>query len=106
MAREGSNLPMRRLISVCLPLTVALILAGAGRIRAQVSGQVGYAVLTAAAESRVPVGAALFSWTNAQGVLVSQAGVASTEPVRSGRIFVDEAGTRTSLVLVNPRHNP
>ena len=48
------------------------------------------------------MGAALFRYSNASGVLVSQAGVGATAPIRSGRIVVDEAGTRTAIALVNP----
>ena len=65
--------------------------------------QVGYAVLTADTGSGVPVGTALFSSTNAEGVLVWEAGVAAVEPISAGRIFVDQQGTsRTALALVNP----
>jgi len=64
--------------------------------------QVGYTVMTANPGTTVPVATALFSYTNPAGVLVSQAGVAAAEPIASGRIFVDESGTRTGIALVNP----
>ena len=37
--------------------------------------QVGYVVITADEGSRVPVATALFSYTNSEGVLVSEAGI-------------------------------
>ncbi|MDA2934593.1 hypothetical protein MYX82_09655 [Acidobacteria bacterium AH-259-D05] len=65
--------------------------------------KVGYAVITADAGSSVPVGTALFSFTNSEGVLVWEAGVAAVEPISSGRIFVDQqGGSLTALALVNP----
>ncbi len=63
--------------------------------------QAGYAIITASGGT-APVGTALFSFTNSSGVLVWQAGVGAAEPIRSGRIFVDQQGTRTALALVNP----
>jgi len=64
--------------------------------------QVGYAVVTPAAGSGAPVATALFSFTNASGVLLWEAGVGATEPIRSGRIFVERsAKTRTALALAN-----
>ncbi|MDA2933791.1 hypothetical protein MYX82_05555 [Acidobacteria bacterium AH-259-D05] len=65
--------------------------------------QVGYAVITAGTGSTVPVGTALFSSTNTEGILVWEAGVAAVEPISSGRIFVDQqGGSLTALALVNP----
>ncbi|MEE8348563.1 MAG: hypothetical protein V3R94_03265, partial [Acidobacteriota bacterium] len=70
---------------------------------AQAPLQVGYAILTADPGSNVPVGAALFSSTNTEGVLVWEAGVAAVEPISTGRIFVDQqGGSLTALALVNP----
>ena len=34
--------------------------------------------------------------------LVSEAGVSASEPIRAGRIFVDEIGAQTGLALANP----
>src|SRR5436190_8369061 len=68
----------------------------------QAALQVGYAVVTPDPGQRRPVGTALFSVTNSQNVLVSQAGVEGVEPIRRGRIFVDEVGSRTGFALVNP----
>ncbi len=65
--------------------------------------QVGYAVLTTDPGSPVPTGTALFTYANADGVVLWQAGVAAVEPIRSGRIFVDRTpGTRSAVALANP----
>ena len=64
--------------------------------------QVGYALLSADPGTYVPVATALFTCTNSQGILISQAGVAATEPMLSGRIFVDQDGTETGVAFVNP----
>ncbi len=64
--------------------------------------QVGYTVFTADSGSSVPVGTALFSVFNSEGILVSQAGVAAARPILSGRIFVDESGPLTGIAIVNP----
>jgi len=74
-------------------------------VSAQSSLQVGYAVFTADAGSRLPVGSALFTVTNRDGILVSQAGVGAVEPFRRGRLFVDEAGPQTGVALVNNSSN-
>jgi len=74
-------------------------------VSAQSSLQVGYAVFTADAGSRLPVGTALFTVTNRDGILVSQAGVGAVEPFRRGRLFVDEAGPQTGVALVNNSSN-
>ncbi len=64
--------------------------------------QVGYAVITAGSGSSTPVGTALFTFTNAAGVMIWQAGVGAAEPIRSGRIFVDQQGRRSAVAIVNP----
>ena len=64
--------------------------------------QVGYTLVRLDTGSGLPVGTAVFSFTNGEGVLVTEAGVAAVEPIARGRIFVDEAGTRTGVALVNP----
>jgi hypothetical protein len=63
---------------------------------------VGYGVLTADSGSSTPVAAALFTFSNSDGVPVSQAGVAATEPIPAGRIFVDQEGAETGIALANP----
>jgi sugar lactone lactonase YvrE len=64
--------------------------------------QVGYSLLSTDSGTRIPVGTALFSYTNSSGILVSQAGVGGKEPISSGCIFVDQDGTETGIALVNP----
>jgi sugar lactone lactonase YvrE len=64
--------------------------------------QDGYTTLTADPGAPQPAGAALFSYTNPDGVLVSQAGVGASTLIQSGRIFIDEAGALTGIALVNP----
>ena len=59
--------------------------------------QVGYGLMTAASSSPSPSGAAIFSFVNSSGILVSQAGVGAAEPLRSGRIFVDETSAQTGV---------
>lgn len=61
---------------------------------------VGYAVISG--ESAVPVVSALFGFEDAQGVLISEAGVAAVETIRRGRIFVDQENKLTGLALANP----
>ncbi|MBI4474022.1 MAG: SMP-30/gluconolactonase/LRE family protein [Acidobacteria bacterium] len=82
------------LVLVAVMLLVYFVSAQ-GQLRA------GYALFRPDTGSRTPVGSALFTFTNASGVLVSQAGVAPVESIRAGRIFVDESGTKTGLALVN-----
>jgi hypothetical protein len=48
--------------------------------------QAGYSTLTPDAGGGAPVASALFTYANASGVLVSQAGGGAVEPIRSGRI--------------------
>jgi hypothetical protein len=71
-------------------------------IRAEAQVQVGYVTLTPDSGTTSPVGSVLFSYTNAQGVLVSQAGVGASAPIRSGRTFVDESGAQMGMAFANP----
>ena len=80
---KQSPLAKLALLIVCLAGLVLFVYS-------QVGLQVGYAILTADQGSALPVGTALFSSTNAQGVLLWEAGVAAVEPISSGRIFVDQ----------------
>ena len=75
-----------------LTSTLALAVLSALLLYSQTTLVVGYAVLTADSGSRAPVGSVLFSYSNNDGVLVSQAGVGGTEPIRTGRFFVDQGG--------------
>ena len=82
------------LVATALILSVSLF--------SQSQIQVGFTIMNADPGSVVPVGSALFTYTNPSGILVSQAGVGGVEPFRSGRIFVDQAGTFTGIALANP----
>src|SRR5262245_10629772 len=75
------------------------------RTESQSAIRVGYAVMTADAESTVPVASALFTYTNGDA-LVSQAAVGAVEPARNLRIFVDEVATQTGVALVNASPTP
>ena len=84
-------------------LVALILLGGLGRwTYAQDTLQVGYSKLRLESGTGIPVGTAVFSYTNGTGVLVTEAGVGAVEPVLRGRIFVDELGTRTGVALVNP----
>ena len=80
---------------------VALLGVAAFWGHAQTTLQVGYTLVRLNTGTGVPVGTVVFSFTNGQGVLVTEAGVGAVEPVTRGRIFVDEVGTRTGVALVN-----
>ena len=80
----------------------ALCAVGLLEVHSQGQTQVGYTVVTADPGAVLPAAAALFSYSNAQGVLVSEAAAAGVEPTRAMSIFVDEAGTQTGIALVNP----
>ena len=71
-------------------------------VEAQAQVQVGYTQIAATGGTRIPAGTALFSYTDAAGVLVRQAVVGAAEPISAGRIFVDETGSRTAIALANP----
>lgn len=77
-------------------------------VLAQGQTQVGYSVVTPSGGGGAPVGAALFSLTDSSGVLVWEAGVAAVEPIRTGRIFVDQqpGQRRTAVALVNASTQP
>ncbi len=75
----------------------------AHRVISQNSPLVGYAVITAGENSPVLVASALFSFRNAQGLLLSEAGIEAVEPISRGRIFVDRVapGSDTGVALAN-----
>jgi sugar lactone lactonase YvrE len=83
-------------------LFAALLLGTSWSVLSQSQLQVGFAVIAADPGASLPVGTALFSYSNSSGVLVSQAGVGAVEPANAGRIFVDETGTQTGIALANP----
>jgi Domain of unknown function DUF11 len=67
----------------------------------------GYARIRPTAPSPVsPVAFAIFGFRQA-GVLVSEAGVPSSEPVRSGRIYAEVSSTvNTGIAIANPNNQP
>ena len=69
--------------------------------KTQQTTQIGYTVVTRNEGTEMPVGTAVFSYRNGDGVLVTEAGVGAAELVERGRVFADEVGTRTGLALVN-----
>ena len=92
---------MRR-SSIRIWLLPVLVLTGAAWWSyAQGTIQVGYTVVTRNTGTEMPVGTAVFSYRNGDGVLVTEAGVGAAELVSRGRVFADEVGTRTGLALVN-----
>ena len=54
---------------------------------AQGTIQVGYTVVTRDGGTEMPVGTAVFSYRNGDGVLVTEAGVGVVEPVQRGRFI-------------------
>ena len=96
MARPFSA---RSIFIACLVLVVLVLWALT--VHSQSELQVGYATINADETSSLPVATALFSFRNAQGILVAEVGVEAVEPIRRGRIFVDQDGTRTGLALAN-----
>ncbi|MGI8785519.1 MAG: IPT/TIG domain-containing protein [Acidobacteriota bacterium] len=89
-----------RLRTILILVATTLVLAFVAY--SQTLLQVGYVVVSPGPASAAPVGTALFSFTNPQGVLLWEAGVAAAEPIRSGRIFAERsATTRTAIALVN-----
>ena len=89
----------RSIFIACLVLVVLVLWALT--VHSQSELQVGYATINADETSSLPVATALFSFRNAQGILVAEVGVEAVEPIRRGRIFVDQDGTRTGLALAN-----
>jgi sugar lactone lactonase YvrE len=86
------------LSSLLLPVFAAGIFVVA---YSQSQTQIGYAVLSPNTGGPAPVAAALFTYSNSSGIIVSQAGVGSAPPFLHGRVFVDERGTQTAVALVN-----
>ena len=82
--------------------TVAVVLgtlAVAGVPCPVAAQEVGFVISTPADGSAMAAGSALFAYRNANGVLVSEAGVGAAQPVAAGRMFVeeDQDGTRTAV---------
>jgi sugar lactone lactonase YvrE len=90
-----------RQLGAVLLIAFGIFAASALFLYSQSIAQTGYLIVTPDAGSPRFISTELFSYSN-NGVLVSQAGVDSAEPIRSGRIFVEESDVRTGLALVNP----
>jgi len=88
----------RKLLSGLLVASVFSVLVL--QLFSQATLQVGYGVLTSDG-GPMPVATALFSFRNTSDVLVAEAGVAAVQPIRAGRIMVDESGPRTGIALAN-----
>ena len=66
----------------------------------------GYGRIRAKAGSTTPSGIAIFGFRPG-GVLVAEAGVPATEPIREGRIFAEVRGpVNTGLAIANPNDAP
>ena len=69
--------------------------------------RVGYGRIRADAGSGTPAGIAIFQFRDSDGVLVSEASVPATEPMRDGRIFAEVNGAvNTGLAIANPNDVP
>ena len=67
---------------------------------------VGYGAVLPNEGSSAPSGVAIFG-LHENGVLISEAGVAASPPIRSGRIYADINGpTNTGVALANPGDGP
>ncbi len=103
---EGSKKNMTKR-AVAIAVIGAAVLLSVILVISQAQVQVGYATLTPISGNSRPTGTALFTYSNADGVIMWQAGVAAVEPIRSGRIFVDQTpGTRSAIALANPSDTP
>src|SRR2546425_9715409 len=87
---------VRRLCAVWVWLLFTVCVATAQSVA------VGYTELKLGGNNVAPAGSAIFSYRNAEGVLVWEAAVAAVRPIKRGRIFVD-GGARTGLAIVNPQ---
>lgn len=96
---RGSLTRLRCTGAVLYP--VLLWIATAQLVQGQGQLEVGYAKWVPVEGLPAPAGTALFSFSDAQGTLLWQAGVAAERPLTSGLIFVDQAGRRTALAVVN-----
>jgi hypothetical protein len=79
---------------ICLPMTVTA--------RPSATTQTGYVRVVAESGTTAPAGLAILGLTN-NGTLINEAGVPAGLTTRSGRVFVDIAGSiNTGLALANP----
>ena len=92
-----------------LPILTSVILGTlllAYWVHSQQTVGVGYAVIQADEGTPIPIVSALFQFRNEAGVLISEAGIEAVDAIASGRIFVDQDGTRTGVALVNSSPDP
>ena len=87
-------------------VTAVVVIALGPAVQSQTDVRVGYAAAITESGSPAPVGSVLFTYTNTGGIVVSEAAVGAASPTLRGRIFVDEAGVRTAIALVNPSSDP
>ena len=74
-------------------------------VRSEIELRTGYTLLTVDPGTPTPAGMALYTYTDSQGIIVSEAGVPATEPIFSGRIFVDQNSAETGVAIVNPNEH-
>ncbi len=75
-------------------------------VQAQSGIRVGYVNITAAPGENAVAGSALFSFSNGDGVLVSEAAVPASRTISDGRALVDEKDTRTAVAMANAGPEP
>ena len=75
-------------------------------VQAQSGIQVGYVNMNAAPGENAAAGTALFSFSNGDGVLVSETAAPASRLIRAGQALVDEKDTRTAVALANPGPEP
>ena len=88
--------------AIAIPILLLLPLS----VSSQERLQVGYAVFNPLPGNVTPLAAAVLSFSNSDGFLVSEATVRAVEPIEAGRIFVDQDGAQTGLALVNVSDEP
>src|SRR5215831_12886117 len=92
-----------RLWRVLAGIVVGLLLLNNHQnVSGETSVQIGYALVTADSGAGAPVGSAMLSVRNGEGVLVSRAGFAGVEPTLVGWVLVDQVRGRTGIAFVNP----
>ncbi len=87
----------RRSCRIRLRTLISLSLLASSRQQAQTPTGI-----SAEASRTVHESAAILTYTNPAGIVVSRAGVNPTEPLKSGLIFVDQTGPTTGITLANP----
>lgn len=67
---------------------------------------VGYATVTVEEGDVLPAGSAVFRYEDAEGQVISEAGVGALEDTKQARMMVDQFETRTGLALANAGNAP